>query len=168
MPPEAPRRRGLARGIERLATGWALAGGALILGLVALNTWSVLADALAGRGFAGTVELTEVGVAVAVFAFLPYCQMTGANPTVDVFTARAGHRLVAWLGTAAAAIALGVALVLLARMALGLGDQRAAHLTTTIVQFPIWTAYVPILISLGLLILAAAVMLVETAAATRG
>ncbi len=157
----APERRGLAGAVERAATAWALAGGVLLLAIVAVNAWSILANALFGRPFAGAFELSEVGVAVAVFSFLPYCQITGANVTADIFTARAPRRWVAAFALLAAVVALGFALLLAQRMWLGLLDQKAYNLTTAILQVPIWWAFVPVVASLVLLALAALVSLLE-------
>ncbi len=52
-------------------------------------------------------------------------------------------------------VALGFALLLLWRMYYGMLDQRDYGYTTAILQVPIWCAFVPILISLALLALAA-------------
>jgi TRAP-type C4-dicarboxylate transport system permease small subunit len=167
--PDAPApsfRRGLPLLVERIATLWALAGGVLLLGVVAVNTWSIASRALGGRPFAGAFELTEVGVAVAVFTFLPYCQLVGANVTADIFTARAAPRTVAALALLASVVALGFALLLAQRMYLGLIDQRAFGYATTILNVPIWWAFVPIVGSLGLLALAALVTLMESARET--
>jgi TRAP-type C4-dicarboxylate transport system permease small subunit len=164
--PPGPDRTRAARLVERAATLWALAGGVLLLAVVAVNTWSVVSRALGGRPFAGAFELTEVGVAVAVFAFLPYCQLVGANVTADIFTARASRRTVAAFALFASLVALGVALLLAQRMYLGLLDQRAFGYATTILNLRIWWAFVPIVGSLALLALAALVTLVEAARET--
>lgn len=148
----APRIEAL---LARLVAAWALAGGGLLLALVALNLWSVLADALAGRPFPGTIELTELGTAVAVFAFLPWCQLANANVSVDVFTERAGPATLRALRLLAAAVAFGVAGLLAWRMGAGLADQRASGLSTAILQVPVWIAFVPIVASLALLAAAA-------------
>jgi TRAP-type C4-dicarboxylate transport system permease small subunit len=161
-----PPRTGAAGLVERAATLWALAGGVLLLAVVAVNTWSVVSRALGGRPFAGAFELTEVGVAVAVFAFLPYCQLVGANVTADIFTARASKRAIAAFALLASLVALGFALLLAQRMYLGLLDQRAFGYATTILTVRIWWAFVPIVFSLGLLALAALVTLVESARET--
>jgi TRAP-type C4-dicarboxylate transport system permease small subunit len=164
--PPGPDRTGAARLVERAATLWALAGGVLLLAIVAVNTWSVVSRAFGGRPFAGAFELTEVGVAVAVFAFLPYCQLVGANVTADIFTARASRRTVAAFALLASLVALGVALLLAQRMYLGLLDQRAFGYATTILNLRIWWAFVPIVGSLALLALAALVTLVAAARET--
>lgn len=157
----APTRTGAARLVERAAGLWALAGGALLLAVVAVNTWSVLARALGGRPFAGAFEITEAGVAVAVFAFLPWCQITGANVSADIFTARASRRSVAAFTLLGTLAALGFALLLTRQMYLGLLDQKAFNSTTAILQLPLWWAFAAIVASLALLAVAALVTVLE-------
>ncbi|SPJ25993.1 TRAP transporter small permease [Palleronia abyssalis] len=140
--------------LGRLVTLWALLGGGLLAGIVAVNLWAVIGGAV-GIPFAGDFELTEMGTAVAVFTFLPYCQLTRQNVTAEIFTARASPRLVAWLSAVGSALAVVFGAVLLWRMSAGLMDQRSYGYATTILQIPVWWAFVPILISLGMLCLAA-------------
>ncbi|MBX3498437.1 MAG: TRAP transporter small permease subunit [Alphaproteobacteria bacterium] len=132
-----------------------------------MNAYSLVADILFGKPLAGDFELVEVGVAVAAFAFLPYCQLTGANVTADIFTQNARPSVVATLSAVAGAIALAFAALLLWRMALGLIELREYRETTTIVGFPIWVAYVPILASLALLVAAALISLRDALAGPR-
>ena len=147
--------------IRRAAEVWALAGGVLLLLVVLVNAASLVGNVLLAQPIAGDFEIVEVGVAVAVFAFLPYCQVTGANVTADIFTAGASRRWQAIFALIAALVALGFAGLLLWRMALGLADFREYEETTTIYQFPLWIAFVPILVSLALLVLAASASLLE-------
>ncbi|MEM1266622.1 MAG: TRAP transporter small permease [Pseudomonadota bacterium] len=160
-------RTGIAGAVAAVVLIWALLGGALLLLLVALNVASVLGGVL-WRPFPGDFELTEMGVAVAAFSFLPFAQLTGQNVTADIFTSRAGPRMVALMSTLAAAVATLFAGLLLWRMSLGLLDQRTYGTTTTILQLPIWWAFAPILISLVLLAIASLVSLVEALRAVRG
>lgn len=144
----------------RIITAWAILGGLLLLGVVAMNVISVV-GALFGKPFPGDFEMTEVGVAVAAFAFLPFCQLTDANVTADIFTARASPRSIAFFKLLASIVALLFGALLLWRMYLGMGNQREYGYTTAILQFPSWTAFIPILISLALLVVAAFITLVE-------
>jgi TRAP-type C4-dicarboxylate transport system permease small subunit len=155
---------GLARSV---ITAWALLGGIVLLALVGVNVVSIVGDALLGRPFPGDFELTEVGVAVAAFAFLPYCQLTGANVTADIFTAGASRRWLALFALAASLVALGFSLLLFWRMYFGMLDQKAYGYTTTILQFPHWIAFVAILISLALLAVASVITLAEAVRARR-
>lgn len=161
------RRTGLPLAVEQAATLWAMAGGALLLGVVAINVVSVIGG-LFGRPFAGDFELTEVGTAVAVFAFLPFVQISDANVSAEIFTQRAPARLVAAFGLLAALVAIAFALLLGWRMYLGMLDQKAYDYTTAIVQFPHWIAFLPILASIALLALCAAVTAAERLARLAG
>ena len=149
--------------VRKVIEVWALAGGVLLLAVVLVNAWSLGGSILFGAPVPGDFEIVEVGVAVAVFAFLPYCQLTGANVTADIFTAGAGPRTLAVLTLLSSLIALGVSLLLLWRMSLGMQDFLEYEEQTTIYQFPLWIAFVPILISLGLLAVASLLTLVDAA-----
>ena len=164
---EAPVRAeaGPAGPAHRLIEWWALAGGLVLLGIALLIAWSVATGFLLGKPLPGDFELTQILVAVAVFSFLPYCQLTNANVTADLFTAGAGPRAVAALGVLAALLALGVSVVLTWRTWAGMLDYRQFVETTAILKIPIWTAYVPAVISLLLLVLACVIVLVKNARA---
>jgi TRAP-type C4-dicarboxylate transport system permease small subunit len=148
--------------VLRLTTFWALLGGALLLAVAAMNVWSILSLAIIGQSFPGDFELTELGVAIAAFAFLPYCQMTDANVSADIFTQNARPRTLAALRALAALVAAVFGAILLWRMSYGLIDQRTYGYTTTILQIPVWWAFVPILVSLALLALAAMTTLLQS------
>lgn len=156
-----PARHGLRALIAHMVTVWALWwGGAALAGIVAVNVFSA-AGTLAGRGFAGDFELTELLSASAIFAFLPYAQLTRAHVAAEIFTARAGARYHALAASVAGLIGAGIAAVLMWRMALGMADQQAYGAVTAIMQVPVWWAYGPALISLGLWIAAALVTMTE-------
>ncbi len=156
-----PRRAGFFGAAAALIRVWALLGGALLLVVVAINVVSVIGGVV-WVPFPGDFELTEMGVAVAAFAFLPWCQLTDANVTADIFTARAGPRAVALLRFLAAIVAFVFAVLMLWRMWAGMWDQKEYGYTTAILQAPIWWAFAPIVVSLGLLIVAAFITLVES------
>lgn len=153
-------RSGFPGAVAAAATLWALAGGMVLLAVVLINFFSVIGGVL-WKPFPGDFELTEIGVAVAAFSFLPYTQITGANVTADIFTARAGPRTIAAFTCLAALIAMLFAGFLTWRMYFGLLDQKAYNYTSAILQIPLWWGFVPILISLVLLALAAIVTLLE-------
>ncbi|HUJ85449.1 MAG TPA: TRAP transporter small permease [Burkholderiales bacterium] len=148
--------------VARVIEIWALLGGIVLLGIVLMVAWSVLRGWLFDRPLQGDVEMTEMWVAVAAFMFLPYCQLTGANVTADIFTARAGPRAVALFELISALVALAFSVLLLWRMYYGFLDYRTYVETTTILHVPIWYAYVPALMSLALLALASLISVRNT------
>lgn len=162
MPASEQTRRARSMGLVRsVITGWALLGGVLLIAVVLVNVASVVGGVV-WQPFPGDFEMTEIGVAVAAFSFLPYCQLTGANVTADIFTSRASPRWISVFSLLASLVALGFSLLLLWRMYFGLLDQKAYGYTTAILQFPHWVAFVPILMSLALLAVAAVITLRET------
>jgi TRAP-type C4-dicarboxylate transport system permease small subunit len=163
----ASSRAGPVAFARRVVEWWALAGGIVLLGVALMTAWSAATGWAFGKPLPGDFELTEIFVAVAVFAFLPYCQLTDANVTADLFTARAGPRALAAFGLFAALLALAIALLLTWRTWAGLVDYRRYVETTAILKIPIWTAYVPSLASLGLLVLACLISLFDAWRALR-
>jgi len=142
--------------LRRLTEAWALLGGVLLLAIALMTSYSAGAGWLFGKPLPGDVELVEMLTAISVFMFLPYCQISGANVTADLFTAGASPRTVARLELLGAVVALAFSLLLLWRMYDGLLSYRQYVETTTILKIPIWYAYLPALLSLVLLAAAAA------------
>ena len=158
--PEANRAGliGLARRLIRL---WAIGGGLLLIAIVLMTASSVVSGYIFSRPFPGDFEIVQMGVAIAAFTFLPYCQIEGSNVTVDIFTTWASPRLIVVLRMISAVIATAIALLLLTRMWDGMADYQKYNETTPIVEIPIWYAFPPILFSLALLFLASLVTIAE-------
>ena len=74
---------------ERLA----VVGGVSLLLVTILTVVSVFGRTLFDTPLLGDQEIVEIGCAIAIFSFLPYCQMRGANVIVDFFTAKASKRV---------------------------------------------------------------------------
>ncbi len=153
-------RSGFSGAVAGVIDAWALLGGVILLAVVAMNLASVVGG-MVWIPFPGDFELTQVGVAVAAFAFLPYCELTGTNVTADIFTSGAGRRTLSVFKLLASVVALFFSLLLLWRMYGGLLDQKEYNYITAILQVPIWVVFVPILVSLSLLVAAAAITLSE-------
>jgi TRAP-type C4-dicarboxylate transport system permease small subunit len=150
--------------VLRLCTGWALLGGVVLLAVIVINLFSVIGAATIGKPFPGDFEMTEMGIAIAAFAFLPYCQIAGLNVTADIFTAGASRFWLALFGLLAALVAMIFAGLLLKQMYLGMVDQRTYDYTTAILQVPVWWGFAACLISLALLVLASFASLVDAVA----
>src|SRR5262245_40165253 len=88
--PNSPR---VPRVIVHGAQALAVFGGAVALSVAALVVVSVLTRWLFATPVPGDFELARIGTAIAVFAFLPYCQIVRGNIVVDTFTTRLPARL---------------------------------------------------------------------------
>lgn len=168
------------RALRLLISGWALLGGAVLVAVVLVNTASIVGAALftLNQGTLGGMlpdwlahpvpgdgELTEMGVAIAVFCFLPWCQLTRSNVTADIFTSGASPRWIARFSLLGSLVALAFMGLLAWRNYAGLLDQFNYEYQTAVLQIPQWYAFLPVVVSLGLTALAALVTLVEDAAA---
>jgi len=142
-------------GLVILIRYWALLGGAIILVLVLITAASALSNLFFDAPFAGEYELAKHFVGIAIFTFLPYCQLTGANVTVDIFTTGMGERAKSAMALLSSLLAVLFALVLLRQMALGFRDYLHFPEETAALHLPLWTAFPPILLSLLLLLIAA-------------
>jgi TRAP-type C4-dicarboxylate transport system permease small subunit len=156
-----PRPGGfVARLVRALALAiklWAMLGGIATMALALMTAASAVSNLLFDRPFAADHELTKHVIAVVIFTFLPYCQLAGANVTVDIFTERLGERPKVVLGLIASVLAIAFAILLLRQMSLGLFSYMRFVEVTPVLQLPLWTAFPPILFSLVLLLAAALV-----------
>jgi TRAP-type C4-dicarboxylate transport system permease small subunit len=89
----------------------------------------------------GDYEITEMGMAFALFCFLPLCQLTVGHARVDVFTSflsARSNRILRFLTE----IALAVALVLIAwRLQVATEARMSTGQTTYLLEWPVWWAY---------------------------
>lgn len=142
---------GFLRGLIR---SWALAGGLIIALLVLITAASAVSNLLFNVPFSGEYEVAKHFVGIAIFTFLPYCQLTGANVTVDIFTQGFGARTRAAMALLSSLLAAAFAVVLLRQMSLGFGDYIRYPEETAALHIRLWTAFPPILVSLALLLVA--------------
>ena len=134
-----------------LAGSFAVFGGLVLTGLILMTVISILGRSLLNTPIPGDFELIEIGCAVAVFSFLPYCQLTRGNVVVDFFTARTRPRTKARLDMAGNLLYTGIAALLTWRLALGGMDLKRYNESSMVLQVPIWWGFVPIVVGSGLL-----------------
>jgi TRAP-type C4-dicarboxylate transport system permease small subunit len=145
--------------ITRSAQLMALLGGLVLCLLVGMTCISILGRALNTVGHGGTLgalglwlaaytgpvkgdyELIEAGIAFAIFAFLPICQLKAGHARVDLIAAALPARLnriltAFWEGVLAAII-----IVIGWRLYLGFLEKIDNGQTTFLLQMPVWWAY---------------------------
>lgn len=152
MPPD----ESLGKTVRILCRGAAFGGGAVLIAIMVLTVVSVVLREVTGRPIPGDFELVEMGCAIAMFAFLPYCQWVGGNVAVSFVTARAPRWLRGWLNVLASAAYAAIAVLITWRMSLGGLDLQRYQETTMVLGVPVWWAFVPIVPSVALLALTAA------------
>ena len=137
------RLNGFVAFIARLL---AFAGGAVLLGLTALTCISIIGRALIpldiGLGpIRGIYDMTEIGMAAAVFAFLPWAQYREAHARVDLFQWAIPRKLDQFLDVLFNAAMAFVAFIGTYRLYLGMQDKLSYGETTLIAQIPVWQGY---------------------------
>lgn len=147
--------------VLRICTGWAILGGLVLVAVALMNFASIASFAVLNKSFNGDFELTEIGVAIAAFSFLPYCQIANLNVTADIFTARASRFWLSIFSFVGAVIALCFGVILLWRMYAGMIDMKTYDSTTATLQIPLWWGFAGCLFSLALLVVASLASLIE-------
>lgn len=154
--------------LDVLARAFAFAGGVVLVAMTGMSVVSIAGRTVLSRPLAGDFELVQVGCAVAVAAFLPYCQLRRGNIIVDFFTVRAPARVQAALD-AFGALAVAAVMALLAwRTTAGMLTVKAAGEVSMIVGFPIWIGYAAIVPSLALAALVGLATAIASWKAARG
>lgn len=150
--------------VTRLARSFAVVGGIVLSALIILTCLSVagramnsllhgdalqslvpgLAKLLLATGVGpinGDFELVEAGMAFAIFAFLPLCQLHGAHASVDIFTATLPPRINRILRMVVEIIFAAVLILIAFKLFSGMESKRASGQTTLLLQFPVWWGY---------------------------
>lgn len=132
--------------VEMIARALALAGGTVLLGITLLTCVSIAGRALLpldiGLGpIRGIYDMTEIAMAAAVFAFLPWAQLREAHARVDLFQWAIPRKADQFLDVLFNAGMAFVAIVGTYRMFLGMQDKLSYGETTLIAQIPVWQGY---------------------------
>jgi TRAP-type C4-dicarboxylate transport system permease small subunit len=122
--PVAEARMG--RALETLARGLAYTGGLVLVAIATITVLSIIGRALISVGLGpikGDFELVELGCAIAVFFFLPWCQLKRGHVTVDIFVDRLPRRGHAAFGLIGDLCVLIASVVIAWRLYLGFGEK---------------------------------------------
>ncbi len=131
----------IGRGIRILAEAFAFAGAAVLTAITLMCVWSIVGRWLFASPVQGDFELVQLGTAVCVAAFLPYCQLRRGNIIVDFFTTRASPRAQGAMDAVGALLLALVLGVVAWRTAAGAISVKAAGETSMIRGAPVWISY---------------------------
>lgn len=115
--------------LDRLARLLAMLGGVLAVCLALLVSTSITLRALGLGGVRGDFEFVQMGVALIVFAFMPWSQARRGNVMVDSFTTKLPLRFQVALDALWEVVF--AAMMALIAWRLGAGAMEAAHSSTT-------------------------------------
>ncbi|MDE0385864.1 MAG: TRAP transporter small permease [Defluviicoccus sp.] len=137
--------------IERVGRAVAMAGGLLLVGVMAMTVISVIGRYAFNAPIPGDYEITELVCGVAVFAFFPYCHLRNANIVVEFFTAKLSPRRKTALDTVHSFAFAVVAGLIAWRLLVGGLHKLADEETTLFLDIPIYWGYFPALLGAVLL-----------------
>ena len=140
--------------ITTMTRGWAYLGGFLLLLITVLEAANAGMKLFTGAASAAETEVVKYIVGIALFTFLPYCQISNGHIAVDIFTQGAGERAKAFMALLGSILGAVIAIVLIKQMSLGMQSYIDYKEITPILKLPIWTAFPFVLISLVLWLLA--------------
>ena len=121
--------------------------------MAAVVTVSVTGRYLFRWPIPGDYDIVGILCGCAIFAFLPYCQLTRGNVIVDFFTVHATPRVKACLDAAGTVLYLAAAMVLTWRLYYGLLELRQSAEVLAAFDFFRWWTLPFDLFCMGVLIL---------------
>jgi TRAP-type C4-dicarboxylate transport system permease small subunit len=124
--------------IEMAAKVLAFLGGVTALAVAAVVVISVLGRWLFAAPIPGDFELAQIGTAVTVFAFLPYCQIVRGNIVVDSFTATLPARVRSRIDGLCDLIYAAAMALVAACLLRGTFDTYASREVSMVLRIPVW------------------------------
>ncbi len=138
-------------GVTALSKALTIVSGVLLIAAIALTCISIVGRSLIPIGLSslpGDYELVEMLCGLAVFAFMPYCQLKKGNISVDLFVTNLGHKAMTWTQLLGDIVITGLVAVLAWRHGAGTFAKYDYEETTFILEFPIWVPYAAALLLL--------------------
>jgi TRAP-type C4-dicarboxylate transport system permease small subunit len=128
------------RMIHRLAEAVAVLGGLCLLAAAILTGISI-SGSLLYKPLPGEIELVEILCGLAVFAFLPYCQLRKGHVGVDLFIGAFGPKAINWTQLIGDVIITLLLAIVAWRHWIGTMDKFRNGEFTTILFIPLWWGF---------------------------
>lgn len=143
----------VGRVLYQIAKWVAVCGGVILFAMAFLTTFSVLSRAAFSAPISGDFELVAIGTGVAVFTFLPWCQLTRGNVLVDFFMSATPVRMRVFSDIVGGLLYALIAAFLTWRMIFGGIDMYRYNEMTMTINFPRWTTFPIAVVLLGFLVI---------------
>lgn len=149
--------------------GWVVAlcrlfagiGGLTLVAMMLMTVTSVVKRGVFGAPIPGDYELMQMGCAIAIFCFLPWCQAVGGNVLVDFFTQKTSPRLNHLLEALGDLLYLLIAALLMWRMYHGGLEAREYGDQSMVLRLPAWWGYAIAMPAMGLLAVTSAATMIS-------
>lgn len=157
----------VGRVLYKIAKWLAVFGGVVLSAMAVLTTVSVFGRSVLLQPVPGDFELVAIGTGLAVFAFLPWCQITRGNVLVDFFMSAAPVRSRIATDIAGGVLYLVIAALLTWRMIFGGLDMYNYNELSMTINFPRWTTFPVSIAMLGFLTIVIAYTIARSIAELR-
>lgn len=154
----------IGRFLTSVSAVLAIAGGLVLVFLMLVSSFSVIGRNLPDlfrlfgvkmtpQSIPGDTEIVQLCCGIAIFAFLPYCQITRGNVFVDFFTKSLPVRGRAFLDMLANLLFLALVTVIAVQHGRGMIEKFHNNDTTMVLRLPEGWAYVATLVPAVLLVI---------------
>lgn len=157
----------VGRVLYQIAKWLAILGGVILCAMAALTTISVTGRSALSSPISGDFELVAIGTGLAVFAFLPWCQIVRGNVLVDFFMIKAPVRVQVIADIAGGVLYLLIATLLTWRLIFGGIDMYQYREVSMTINFPRWTTFPVSVALLGFLVIVIAYSIARSIAELR-
>lgn len=134
------------RAVVRGTTWIASVAGVVLAAIAVMTVASIIGRSLIWAGFGpipGDFELVEIGAAVAVFGFLPYCHLNRGHVTVDILVQRLPTAAFNGFTIVGDLVIAAISIVVAWRLWFGMWEKLAYGESTMILGAPLWLGYIP-------------------------
>lgn len=142
--------------LQKITVFWALAGGVLLLGIVAVtmvNVSGFIANMVARNfggyvsGLSGYEDAVTLAIGMAALSFFPYCQATKGHISVDLFTNFLSDRSLRIIEIISDIFITIIAFFLGYMMIEGALQIKSDTALSPVLEWPVWPFYIPGIIS---------------------
>ena len=131
----------VGRVLFQISRTFAIFGGLVLCAMALLTTISVIGRSAISMPVTGDFELIAIGTGVAVFAFLPYCQLVRENVIVDIFMSKSPFRARTFCDFIGNFFYVVIILLMLWRLPLGGIDLYDNDQMTLVLEVPQWWTF---------------------------
>jgi len=157
----------VGRVLYQIAKWLAILGGVILCAMAALTTISVTGRSALSAPIPGDFELVAIGTGLAVFAFLPWCQMVRGNVLVDFFMIKTPVRTRVIADIVGGLLYFLIATLLTWRLIFGAIDMYQYNEVSMTINFPRWTTFPVSIALLGFLVIVIAYTIARSIAELR-
>lgn len=136
--------------LARISNLFALTGGFIMLVVAAVTVASIIGRTTMGQSVEGDYEITEMGLAMAIFLFLPECYLRKGHVIVDLFTSHCTPNTLRILDFIGDIVFTLVAFLFAYRMSMSGFEAKEYMEQSMLLGLPTWWTFVVGVISMVL------------------